>query len=359
MTSLADALSSKPVSLPDAFDMEIDGDDDLRFYNNCLDEIDRYRRIDEWVPSYHNILSSTALACKQCLIKAGIAEFQPIDFLQYTRDGTFSNLRLNAFTNLMALGAFKIDPILRWFLFVLGTDPDPYIRDHMLRIFGATLGAIAIGEDSEPPTTAMQQDGLIIEQESSTEARQADLARKQTVVGALTALKIEVGSNPILKEGLWNAITSPILTMREMGELLDICGLLYTPESSMVVTLKYPRYWKCARLGKATLVFTQTSRVRTTPIPRRIPPSAPASLVIKRQESTSSIPNSGGGGGHGNSIPVPRPFLKPPKKPSLASQGSESGKMEGIEKTAPVAKPKLTLKLSLKGAGAKSPDAGK
>ena len=355
MTSLAEALSSKPVSIPDVFDMEIDSDDDSRFYNTCLDEIDRYRRIDEWIPSYHNILSSTALACKQCLIKAGIAEFHPIDFLQYTRDGIFSNLRLNAFTNLMTLGAFKINPILRWFLFVLGTDPDPYVREHMLRIFGTVLGAIAIGEDSEPATTLMQQDGLIIEQESSTEARQADLARKQTIVGALAALKAEVGANSVLKAALWSAITSPILSLREMGELLGICGFIYTPESSMVVTLKYPRYWKCVRTGKATLVFTQSSRIRTTPIPERIPRIVPTQAAFKRQDSMSSVPNSGGGSG----IPAARPFLKPPKKPSVVFKGSEPGQMEGIEMAVPVAKPKLTLKLSLKGAGARTSDWGR
>lgn len=329
MISLAEALSSKPISIPDALEMEVDSDDDLRFYNICLDEIDRYRRIDEWIPSYHNILSSTALNCTQRLIKAGVTDFQPADFLQYTRDGTFEDLRLNAFSNLMDLGALKMDPILRWFLFVLGTDPSPYVRDHMLRIFGNALGAIAIGESLESAATT-QQDGLIIEQESSTEARRADLARKQTVVGALAALKAEIGTNPVLKQGLWTAITSPTLTLREIAELLEICGLLYTPESSMIVILKYPRYWSCAKTGKATLVFTPTTRIRTTPIPKRLPPP-----VLKQEDTTGSMP-------------APRPFLKPPKRPSLVGAG-EGGPPEGVE--AP--KPKLTLKLSLKGAGGK------
>lgn len=331
MISLAEALSSKPVSIPDALEMEVDSDDDLQFYNTCLDEIDRYRRIDEWIPSYHNLLSLTALNCKQRLIKTGVTDFQPADFLQYTRDGTIEDLRLNAFSNLMDLGALKMDPILRWFLFVLGTDPSPYVRDHMLRIFGNTLGAIAIGESSELAATT-QQDGLIIEQESSTEARRADLARKQTVVGALAALKTEIGTNPVMKQGFWTAITSPTLTLREIAELLEICSLLYTPESSMVVVLKYPRYWSCAKAGKATLVFTPTARIRTTPIPKRLPPP-----VLKREDSSSSMP-------------APRPFLKPPKKPSVVAGAGEGRTVEGADAT----KPKLTLKLSLKGAGGRS-----
>ena len=337
MTSLAEALSSKPVSIQDAFDMAIDSDEDLRFYSTCVDEIDRYRRLDEWIPSYHNILSSTALACKKRFIHSGIALFQPSDFLQYTRDGTFDDLRLDAFANLLDLGAFNIDPILRWFLFVLGTDPSPYVRGHMLRILGNTLGAIAIGESSDHASQQQQQDGLVIEQESSTEARKLDLARKQTVVGALAALKSEISTNTVLKEGLWTAIASPTLTLREIGELLELCSLLYDRESSMIVTLKYPRYWRCRKTGKATLTFTQTNRVRTVPIPKRLPPPAPLpSPAVKREDSISSASGMMMGGA--------RPFLKPPKRPSEV--GLEVGEP-------PVAKPKLTLKLSLKGASAR------
>ncbi len=349
MNSLAEALSSKPVSVQDALDMVIGSDDDSGLYNSCLDEIDRYRRIDEWIPSYHNLLSRTALNCKQRLITAGITDFQPVDFLQYTRDGMFELLRVNAFSNLMDLGAFKIDTILRWFLFVLGTDPSPYIRNHLLHVFGSALGGLAIGETSDP-SIAAQQDGLIIEQESSTEARRADLARKQTVVGALAALKAEIGNNSVLQQGLWTAIASPALTLSEMGELLDICSLLYAPESSMIVVLKYPRYWKCTKTGKATLTFTHTNRVRTTPIPKRMIPPAPSSAIAPpppRQNSASSSSIANG------VMPTPRPFLKPPKRPSVVE-----GAMDGVEAApAPAVKPKLTLKLSLKGAGGAGPDA--
>lgn len=255
MSALADALSSKPAPISSSFeenmDLEDDDGDDIRFHNICLDEIDRYRHLDEWIPSYHNILSTTALDCKRQLIKAGATPFNLVDFLQYTRDGTSDILRLNAFGNLMELDMFKNDAILRWFLFVLGTDPSPYVRENMLRLLGKTLGTIAIGENSNAAAaTATQSDGLIIEQDSSTEGRQADLARKQTVIGALQALKEEIGSNEVLKKGLWGAISSPAISLRELAELLELCELLYAPESSMIVVLKYPRYWKCTKVGK-------------------------------------------------------------------------------------------------------------
>lgn len=256
MSALAEALSSKPAPGDDPFEMDINDGDDLRFHRTCLDEIDRYRRLDEWIPSYHNILSTTALDCTRLLAKAGTITTDPAEFLQYTQDGTSDELRLNAFANLTDLGMCKNDAILRWLLFVLGTDPSPYIREQTFRIFAKALGSIAIGDMPSPETAAAtQNEGLIIEQESSTEARQAALARKQTVLGALAALKDEMAANTVLKEALWEAVTSPAISLKEMGDLLLVCSLLYAPETSMQVKLKYPRYWKCRNNGKVLRSF--------------------------------------------------------------------------------------------------------
>lgn len=240
--------------------MEDDGGDDIIFHNECLDMIDRYRRMDELVPSYHNILSTTALNSKLQLIKAGATPLNTVDFLQYTSDGTYDILRLNAFTNMMELGMIQNNAILGWFLCVLSTDPSPYIRENMLQIFGKALGFIAIGETSPAASVEIAQpDGLIIEQDASTEARKADLARKQTVAGALNALKVEMGNNEVLKEKLWGAISSPTISLRELGQLLSICEMLYTTESSMIVRLNYPRYWRCTKTGRVRSNFTSPS----------------------------------------------------------------------------------------------------
>ena len=424
MNALAEALSSKPAPATDAFEIDMDeedDEDDLRFHNACIDEIDRYRRIDEWIPSYHNVLSTTALDCKRRLIAAGAMPFRPAEFLQYTRDGTCDILRLTAFRNLLDLGLIRNEAVFHWFLSALGMDPSPHVRDRMLRLLNRSLGAVAIGEKSGPATmAAAQQDNLIIEQESSTDARRDDLARKQTVEGALKALKADMGGNKVLKEGLWDVITSPIASLREIGEVLQICELLYEPESSMIVVLKYPRYWRCAKVGKvcnliarhfflvvpptlvfrrsfffflifkyafgnnlqipkqATIPFSATGRIRTTPkmpIPIRLtlssePPAHPKIRLqvqppkFKADSSGSSLTSASSSNLNVPSPPVARRILKPPKRPSPANgvgRGSPSGlgerliqtrdDVDGREKEV-VVKPKLTLKLSLKGAGA-------
>lgn len=348
MRGLAEAIASKP-PLPanDLDDFEDSSGDDQNFLNACLEEIDRHRRIDEWIPSYHNILTTTALDCKRILAKAGIIQTSPADFLQYTPDGTSEYLRLNAFSNVMALGSVKNHAILRWFLFVLGTDPSPYIRENMLRIFGKTLGSLAVGEHLEvAKEQSAQLDGLVIEQESTTEARQADIARKQTVEGALNALKDELSADPVLRNELWKAIKSPTLSLRQLGELLDICDWLYEPEQKILVVLKYPRYWEYKNLGRGKVLFTRTSRVRTT-IPKRKPVTAPPQPSLKRENSMS---NNG-------MQPPPLKLKFTQKKPPLQSMASASS-VTSVESVPPSpvvegenVKPKLKIKFKLAGGG--------
>ena len=352
MTALSEAVASKPPPSGDmyTFDMADDDGDDLRFHNACLEEIDRYRRMDEWIPSYHNILSTTAISCQRQLARANVIPTNPSMLLQYTRDGTSDYLRISAFSNLLELGLLKRDPVLRWFFFVLSTDPSPYIREQLLRLLGKALGTIAIGDNPTPSGhQAMEHDSLIIEQESSTTARQADLARRQTVPGALVALKSELGSNGALKTSLWDAVTSPTISLKEMGELLEICSLLYDAKYSLVISLKYPHFWSCAKIGKGRLRFTP-GRVRTEIRPKRqfrnaltrgATPASVRSPQLKRENSSGgSI--SGIAGENGTAmLPPTRTLLKPPKRPSV----------DGREAIVETPRPKLTLKLNLKKGG--------
>ena len=380
MEALAEALASKPIPNGEIFDANEEEGYDVHFHALCLEEIDRYRRIDQWIPSYNNILSITALDCMRRLAKAGMIPINPIDFLQYTQDNSFDGLRISAFKNLMELGMGKNNHITRLFLLVMSTAPSPYVREHLLRLFGKTLGSIAIGENVlSANASTLQQGGLIIEQESSTEARQADLARKQTITGALAALKLELGQNSVLKTALWEAIESPILTLRELGEMLDICALLYTPVTSALVALKYPHYWSVTNGGKVhhspfpspfpalemyprliflsqktipakrpthVLTFTRSRKIRTTlttkhdwsaTASKRALPS-PAS---SRKESVSST----------GSIVLTRTLLKPPKKPGTTVDGSMAPPSLPQTPTEDGKPKKLTLKLNLKGIG--------
>ncbi|MCJ1439071.1 hypothetical protein MMC27_008462 [Xylographa pallens] len=354
MNALAESISSAIPQQSEIFDLMTNDGDELAFFHSCLEEIDRYRRIDEWIPSYHNILSAAALECKRRLMTAGGIPTRAADFLQYTQDGCYSDLRLTAFSCLVELGLTRNDHMLRWFLFVLGTDPSPYIRERMLYLFGKSLGLTAVGESSHPtPASAgPQPTALIIEQESSTQARQDDLARRKTISGALAALRTDLAANTTLQSSLWQAITSPALTLPQLGALLEICSLLYEPQTSILLVLKYPRYWQCHSNGRTTLpgtskpslvlTFSHTSKVRTKLVPK-LPlrtsavPQAPPTPALKRSGSSSSTATA----------PL-RLSIKPPKKPGTPGLPQSAGMLAPATPSEGT-KPKLTLKLNVKG----------
>ncbi|KAK5145716.1 hypothetical protein LTR04_001226, partial [Oleoguttula sp. CCFEE 6159] len=269
---------------------EEDEEDERLFQKSAMDEIERYRRIDEWISSFQNVYSLTALECLKRLIAGRVVPSRKADILRYTRVGNAENLRLKAFACLVELGMLKNNQFLKFLLYSLQTDPSPHVREHLFRIFGQGLGQTAIGNTSED--RQIQYDGsLIVEQEASTEGRQARIARTQTVPGALAALKQELGQNEILKKGLWSAVQSPLLGLREMSSLLDICALLYEPQTSLIVKLRYPRYYRVEHLGRGKLRFSHANRFRTTPKPELVwPPPAPARLAVAHAPSHITKP---------------------------------------------------------------------
>jgi transcription initiation factor TFIID subunit 2 len=189
------------------FAFDEDEQEEARFQKAAIDEIERYRQLDEWIPSFHNVYSMAALDCKRRLQQENVIPTNVLDFMRYTQEGTFALLRLNAFGSLVELGMLRVDPIMQYFIYVLRTDPSPFVRISLLRLFSKGLGSIAIGEGltqaSEP-----QQDGLVIVQEGgATDSRQQEIARTQTIPGALQALKKELDGNETLKQALWSAVT--------------------------------------------------------------------------------------------------------------------------------------------------------
>ncbi|KAI9934599.1 hypothetical protein MW887_000215 [Aspergillus wentii] len=267
----------------DEFDMErvLEVQAEEQLEKDAIAEIDRYRRMDEWSSSFQNVYSRAALHCQMQLMQGKALDLDVMQFLPYTRAGTYDLLRLDAFECLVELDLFRSPELLRWFIFTMSSDSSLWVRRRLHGLFGKALAPVAFGSGttSEP---AVQADGLIIEQESSTEVRQADLARRQTVTGALEALKNEVSGDQTLKESLWSACNSPCIGVLELLEFSDLCKVLYDTVSSVMVSLKYPRYWKVKHLGKGRMHFYRSSRVRTTLAPSK--DAAAASAKRKREE---------------------------------------------------------------------------
>ncbi|PGG99449.1 hypothetical protein AJ79_08523 [Helicocarpus griseus UAMH5409] len=298
MKSICDALLGRNDNEPDSFDIDFDMERELerqaeqQLNRDCIAEIDRYRRMDEWTSSFQNIYSRTAIECQRRFMQANLIDFDVVQFLQYTRAGTYEMLRLDAFKILIEFDIFQSPELLTWFIYAMSTDQSPWIRHNLHIAFGQGLAAIAFGEhgvEKKPEPT----NNLIIEQESSTEVRQANLARKQTVPGALEALKYELEGNSALREALWAACNSPFLGLAELADFVDICSILYTPIDKIMVALKYPRYWRLEHLGHGKLRFFKGGRFRTAPVAKgatAAPAPAPAPNIALKRKREEGVP---------------------------------------------------------------------
>ncbi|KAK2745025.1 hypothetical protein FQN55_006382 [Onygenales sp. PD_40] len=330
MRSICDALLGRAEVRTDDFDFdmerELERQAEQQLDGDCIAEIDRYRRMDEWTSSFQNIYSRTAIDCQRRFMQANIIDFDLVQFLQYTRSGTFDILRLDAFKALIEFDIFRSPELLTWFIYTMSTDSSPWIRNNLHIAFGRGLAAIAFGEHDtkNQPTT---DNNLIIEQESSTEVRQANLARKQTVPGALDALKGELGGNTTLKEALWAACNSPSVGLTELSDFVDICSVLYQSIDKMLVVLKYPRYWKTEHIGHGKLRFYKGGRFRTAPISNGGAPPSGTNGFLKRKRDeapgpppplshklTLKVPKLSLSSSPGNSQPTPPPTTMPKLK---------------------------------------------
>lgn len=256
MQSLCEAISTHRKKERHVDEMDLDvldrRDRDRQLEKECLDVIDRYRRMDEWASSYQNLYSRTALDCQRQLSDCKIAMMGAMHFLQYTRPGNYDMLRLTAFDSLIQPAIFQNAAILRYITFCMSSDPSPWIRVNLRKSFGKLLAVVAIGDHlrTERPETTEE---LVVENDSSAQNQQVQAARKRSIEGALRALKEELGGNNDLKTSLWAAVKSNILSIDELKVMLDFCRMLYDPMDSLVVKMRYPRYWKLDYLGQVSV----------------------------------------------------------------------------------------------------------
>ncbi|KAF3898867.1 Transcription initiation factor TFIID subunit [Trichophyton interdigitale] len=345
LKSICNALLGRRESRSDDgnFDInkEIERQAEEQLDKDCIAEIDRYRRIDEWAGSFRNIFSRTSLDCQKRLMKARMLDVDIVQFAQYTRAGILEELRLKAFEILLEFKLFEHPELITWYIYNMSADPSPWIRRNLYRMFGEALGAIAFGTESE--TSGSLDSSLVIEQESSTEARQVQLARRQTVPGALDALKQELGSNKTLKEALWAACNSPRASLVELCDFIYAVGALYHPAERALVRLKYPRYWKTQHLGNGKMKFFKSDRFRTRPVGSTTTTTTTTSKATTAPVPTPTVKRKREQDTNGTAPPLShRLTLKVPKLGTLCSPSPQPPPPSSA------VKPKIKLKLKAK-----------
>ena len=253
----------------DEFDEE---DGEFRnFILKTLEEIDKYRRMDEWTSTYQNIWTTTALNCKMRLMKARVIPVAPLEFVQYLQDDNIDLVRIKAFECLVEIGMLSKTPILKLILSYMSTDKSPFIRDRLFKIFCRGIAAIALGENQaaqpgQEPDAEMANDGLVIDQgDAEIQQRKLDAIRKNDITHALKALREELKGNTELQLVIWRAVESPVIGYKEKCQLLDLCSAMFEPEFTMLVTLNYPKFWTAERIDAADIVPLMDMRAKQKP----------------------------------------------------------------------------------------------
>src|ERR1700761_3897112 len=114
--------------------------------------------------------------------------------------------------------------------------------------------------------------------------------------------------------------SSPVISLKDFMELLDLCVRLYNPVDSLVFVRKLPKYYKAEHLGNAKMRFYQIDKYRTKELSRidlkRPRPSSSAqrseSPEAKRRRTSITLDKS-------HLLPPPPP---PQPKASLPSPAS-------------------------------------
>jgi transcription initiation factor TFIID subunit 2 len=216
MRALADTLSPQVRANDFGFDLmdeDIEDEDDeyseRKLHDMALAELDRFQRMDQWQPTYRNIVSEVALGIRKDLMVRGIKEIDHKVFMAYTREGTLDTLRVKAFDCLIDLGALRNQALAPYICYVMANDPSPFVRRRVQAAFGRGLGLVVCEQNKPAALNGPDLGEMIIEDpgmDNASAARKEELA-KETITGAMAALKKELGEDPLLKEAIWKAVT--------------------------------------------------------------------------------------------------------------------------------------------------------
>ncbi|KAK3902887.1 hypothetical protein C8A05DRAFT_15117 [Staphylotrichum tortipilum] len=293
ITKLLEALTTSIV--PDKWDgpgdlfsaLRLDEDDEAElkhFIEKTIEEIDKYRRMDEWTSTYQNIWTTTALHCKMLLMKARVIRTEPLEFVRYLQDGNYDLIRIMAFECLVELG-----------------------------LLAKGMAAVALGETkaAQPEPEAEVDDvGLVIELgEAEIQRRKLNATRNQSIQLALSALQDELKGNTELQVAIWRAVESPVISVKEKLQLLAICSAMFEADDSLLLTFNYPKVWKVARElpaeevvahvpkqnGKKQCIMKFTTHYRTQPRHKLVmdvappPPPPPAAWEAPKPPEPKKI----------------------------------------------------------------------
>lgn len=255
-----------------------------------LAEIERCQRMDRWRPSFQNLISQTALQCKEMLMSASVLPVSFKEFMEYTREDYYYLIRQQAYTSMLSLGALRSTPLGRYILYTIQKDPSPYIRHRLSLLVKQAFGTMALqGKLSEVPLVS-DVDAMIVEEDTSASLEnRKNRESRLTMDGAVTALRDEFGNEETLKIYMWKAVNDWKLAPLARRNLLDICKVLYESKESRILKLKLPSMKarvRCFNRGAGKLVIKKTRPLEKY---QKKAPIKPLKIKIKPFQSDSRL----------------------------------------------------------------------
>jgi transcription initiation factor TFIID subunit 2 len=183
---------------------------DVEFQRAAIEDIRRFQRTDEWIPSYQNIYSVTALDALTLLMQKDAAPRRISEIMQYTQPENSDAVRLKAFDCLIELGMFSSPDILSYFFATIVYDQSPYFRDRIWHVIGKGLGRVALLEpldEGEAPTS-----GFVVDAADTT-TRASALERTESIEAAQKVLAKKIGGNQELKDTILDGLRYVYLTL--------------------------------------------------------------------------------------------------------------------------------------------------
>lgn len=315
ITAIVNALSNNNFepSLEEG-DFETDS-----FVSKAIDEIERCLRMDGWLPSVHNMITTTAIQQKERLWVRGYLPVKFDELIQYSKPGNYSEVRISAFQSLLNLGGVYNKAVVHYLFSTIVFDNFEFVKAGLVNALCNTLGRLALRGDYKPRLKVRnaggngQQQGaigsfLVVEDSSVTKDVRHDLQARSTVKGALELLKRQMDRNAALKRELWSAINSRRISLYEKRRLLDISSAVFAKKDSYIVDLKTPKLMRLRAIRGQRF-----------------------NIVIKRQfafsNSNGAVANSGSGVDE-VSRPLPKISFVAKKSTSPKKNGGHGAKLE-------------------------------
>lgn len=236
--------------VPDIFDQV-----KQKFVDETIIEINRLHKLDEWVPSYHSVVSVACLELKVELAVHGYLELPFEDLLHYTLRKFPLEVRLEAFKGLFVLGGLRNAAVMKYFLSTyLFTREGARFKRGLIDILSTSMSIVATGP---APSTlddpefnfyqALEAERLklgtnktnmmIIEDSMDFGNSRKEIFAKSSIEGAIELLRSKFAHGLGLQSTMWELLHISLLSLYERRRVFNLCQILYDEKDSFLVRL--------------------------------------------------------------------------------------------------------------------------